>query len=92
MTPSSVRDKAISLADVGVVLAYVGRTSTNSGAFYFNSDLNGDGYPDGPQLDRLPSSVPNEPWRANGPGSTAISLLDVGVILDSVGHSCSGPP
>jgi hypothetical protein len=69
-----------------------GEVSTNTGAFYFNSDLNGDGYADGTQLDRLPSTVSDEPWKAGGPGNLAISLADVAIFLQSVGHACSGPP
>jgi hypothetical protein len=85
---SAARNKAISLQDVGVVLAYVGRTSSNSA---YTQDNNNDAISDGPQLDRTPSTVPGELWHS-GPPNGAISLQDVGVALAQVGHSCVAAP
>jgi hypothetical protein len=88
LTMSSVRNKAVSLQDVGVVLAYVGRASSS---VYYSADNNGDGLGDGTQLDRTPSTVPTELWHS-GPPNGAISLQDVGVALSQAGHSCIAPP
>lgn len=85
LTPASVRNGAVTLQDVGVVLAYVGRASNNPA---YTQDNNLDGIVDGLQLDRSPSAVPGEPWRS-GPPSGAVSLADVGVALAQVGHSCA---
>jgi hypothetical protein len=86
---ASIRDKAINLSDVGAVLAYVGRTNTNAGASYYNSDYNNDGKPDGRQMDRTPGTPgTNEEFA----GDLAISLTDVGVALEHVGDSCFGLP
>jgi hypothetical protein len=83
----AVRNKAVSLTDIGVILAYVGRTSTNAGAAYYNGDLNRDGLADGPQMDRT-AGLGN----AETAGNLAISLADVGVALDHVGDSCTASP
>jgi hypothetical protein len=88
LMPSSVRNKAVSLQDVGVVLAYVGRTASNPA---YSGDNNADGTADGQQIDRTPSVTPGKPWRSGAP-SGAISLQDVGVALAQVGHSCLPPP
>jgi Zn-dependent metalloprotease len=88
LTPASVRNKAVTLADVGVVLAYVGRTDSNPA---YTQDNNADGIADGQQLDRTSSTDPSKPWQS-GPPNGAISLFDVGVALAQVGHSCAGPP
>lgn len=85
--PSSARNGAVSLQDVGVVLAYVGRSSMS---VYYTGDNNNDGAPDGSQLDRTPSAIPNELWRS-GPPNAAISLQDVAVALKQVGHQCGVP-
>jgi hypothetical protein len=85
---AAVRNKAIALTDVGVVLAYVGRLSTNPA---YTADNNGDGLMDGAQLDRAPSMIPGKPWRSGAPNG-AVSLQDVGVNLAQVGHNCSPAP
>jgi hypothetical protein len=83
----SARNRAVALTDIGVILAYVGRTSTNAGAAYYNGDLNNDGIPDGRQLDRTAGAGNNETA-----GNLAIALVDVGIALDHVGDSCTGTP
>jgi glucose/arabinose dehydrogenase len=88
LTSNSVRNEAVSLQDVGTVLAYVGRSSANPA---YGQDNNGDGIGDGTQLDRTPSTDPGELWRS-GPPNNAVSLQDVGVALAQVGHSCAPPP
>jgi hypothetical protein len=85
---TSVRNKAVALADVGVVLAYVGRTSASA---YYTADGNNDTIQDGLQLDRTPSTTFGKPWRSAAPNG-AISLQDVGVVLSQVGHNCNPPP
>jgi hypothetical protein len=75
----SVRNRVISLADVGAALAYVGRTSVHA---LYQADLNLDGIKDGLQFDRT----------AAGPPNGAISLNDVGVVLGQVGTSCAAAP
>jgi hypothetical protein len=85
LTTTATRNKVVTLQDVGVVLAYVGRTSSNPA---YGDDRNADGLSDGAQLDRTPSTVPGEPWRS-GPANGAVSLQDVGVVLAQVGHNCS---
>lgn len=87
LTAASVRNRAVTLQDVGVILSYVGRTGSDA---YYTSDLNGDGLADGPQLDRTPSMIPGELWHS-GPPNAAISLQDVGVALEQVGDQCSIP-
>jgi hypothetical protein len=88
LSPASVRNKAVSLADVGVVLEYVGRIA---GSIDYEADWNLDGIVDGTQFDRTPSTVPDELWHS-GPPNGGISLQDVGVALAQVGHSCAAPP
>lgn len=94
LTMASVRNRAVSLTDVGVVLAYVGRTSSMAD---YTADNNGDGINhapftgDGSQLDRTPSTTPGKPWRSRAPNGV-ISLQDVGVALAQVGHTCIAPP
>jgi hypothetical protein len=88
LAAGAVRNKAVSLVDVGVVLSYVGRTSLNPA---YTADHNGDLLPDGPQLDRTPSLIQGEWWRA-GPPNGVISLQDVAVALSSVGDNCQGIP
>jgi hypothetical protein len=88
LTASSVRNKAVTLHDVGAVLSYVGRTLASP---EYNADNNSDGIADGIQLDRTPSTIPGEFWHA-GPPNDAISLQDVAVILSSVGHNCAPLP
>ena len=85
---SNVRNKAVNLSDVSTILAYVGRTSTNNGAYYYNSDTNNDGFPDGSQMDRTPSTIAGETWHS-GPPNGGISLGDVGVALEQVGDNCN---
>jgi len=84
LAATAARNRAVSLADVSVVLAYVGRTSANPA---YAQDNNTDGLADGAQLDRTPSADPSRPWRAAAP-SGAISLQDVSVTLVQVGHNC----
>jgi hypothetical protein len=67
-----------------VVLAYVGRTSSNAA---YAADNNGDGLGDGTQLDRSPPPAFAPLWRSGAPNG-AISLQDVGVALAQVGHNC----
>jgi hypothetical protein len=88
IAPSSARNRAISLQDVGVVLAYVGRTPLNPA---YMQDNNADGIADGVQMDRTPSSTPGQPWRSGAPND-AVSLQDVAVALAQVGHHCTAPP
>jgi hypothetical protein len=85
---TAARNRAVALTDTGVVLTYVGRTSSNPA---YVADNNSDGIADGPQLDRTPSTSPGKPWRS-GPPNNAISLQDVGVNLAQVGHSCVAAP
>jgi hypothetical protein len=84
LTSGSARDQAITLEDVGVVLSYVGRSAANPA---YTQDNNGDGVPDGEQLDREPSVDLAKPWQSTGPDD-GISLQDVGVVLAQVGHRC----
>jgi hypothetical protein len=88
LAPTAARTGAVTLQDVGVVLAYAGRASNNPA---YSADNNGDGIADGEQLDRSPSADALKPWRS-GPPSGAISLQDVGVALSQVGHNCTGDP
>jgi hypothetical protein len=88
LSAGAVRNKAISLVDVGVVLAYVGRTSLNPA---YTADHNGDLLPDGTQLDRTPTLIAGELWRA-GPPNGVVSLQDVAVALASVGDNCQAIP
>jgi hypothetical protein len=88
ITAASANNLVVSLQDVGVVLAYVGRTSASP---YYAGDENVDGFPDGPQVDRTPSAVLSQPWRS-GPPNGAVSLQDVGVALVQVGHTCVASP
>jgi hypothetical protein len=84
LTSGSARDQAITLEDAGVVLSYVGRSSANPA---YRQDNDGDGVPDGEQLDRVPSEDGSKLWQA-GPPDGAISLQDVGAALAQVGHRC----
>ena len=88
LTSSSAKNKAVSLQDVAVVLSYAGRTSSNPA---YTADNNGDGAPDGEQLDRTPSTTLGKIWRS-GPPNGSISLSDVSVALAQVGHSCVAAP
>jgi len=89
--PSATRSKSIALADASVALAYVGRTSVNAGAAYYNGDWNNDGIRDGYQIDR---TAAGGGYLANPPNN-AITLADVSVILGQIslpGNNCVGPP
>jgi hypothetical protein len=88
ITPASTRNKAVSLQDVGVVLAYVGRSGVS---IYYTGDYNGDGISDGQHFDRSDSTDLSKPWRL-GPPNGAVSLQDVGFVLAQVGHTCTSPP
>lgn len=87
LSAGSSRNRAVALTDVGVILAYVGRTSSNNGAAYYNGDLNNDGRADGRQMDRTAGA-----GLAENAGNLAIALTDVGIALDHVGDSCTGTP
>ena len=67
------------------MLAYVNRTGLD---FDYVTDNNGDGMPDGEQLDRTPSIVPSKPWQS-GPPNDTVTLQDVLVALAQVGTSCA---
>lgn len=84
LAPSAARNAVVSLQDVAVVLAYVGRTSSNAA---YAADSNTDGLADGQQLDRTPAPAFTPLWRSGAPNG-AISLQDVGVALAQVGHKC----
>jgi hypothetical protein len=88
LTPASVRNKGINLADVAAIMSYVGRTASNPD---YQADRNGDGIADGVQLDRMFSADPSKPWDSPGPNG-GVSLQDVGVALAQVGHNCANPP
>jgi hypothetical protein len=88
LTLASVRDKIVNLSDVGVVLAYVGRSALHP---EYTQDNNGDGLADGIQLDRTPSPIPGELFHA-GPPDGSISLQDVAVAIVQVGHTCLPAP
>jgi len=80
----AARSKSITLGDASVVLAYVGRTSTNAGAAYYNGDWNNDSIPDGFQMDRT---------AGGGAPNNAVTLADVSIILGQIaGSSCVSPP
>lgn len=87
-----VKNRAVSLQDVGAIMRYVGTRdggAANSHGLFYNSDLNGNGIPDGREYDRTASSDPSKPWRS-GPPDGAVSLQDASVALSQVGHNCSG--
>jgi hypothetical protein len=88
LTLASVRNKAVGLQDVGVVLSQVGRISSNPA---YTQDNNADGIQDGQQMDRTLSSTPGKPWRSGAPNGS-ISLQDVAIALHQVGYNCSGAP
>ena len=88
LAASAAGNAAVTLQDVSVILAYVGRTAANPA---YAQDNNGDGQPDGQQLDRTPSSTPGKLWRSRAP-SGAVTLQDASVALAQVGHSCVPPP
>jgi hypothetical protein len=97
-TANGVKNKAVSLGDVGAVLFYTGASRTgicgdnpNGVGVDYDCDKNGDTIADGLNYDRSPSAAPNPPWDA-GPPNSAISLADVGAVLAQVGLDCSGPP
>lgn len=89
-SPNGARNTAVSLTDVGAVLAYVG-TVNNGGAnpagYDYDSDFNSNTAEDGAEYDRAPSAISSKPWRSSAPNN-AVSLQDVGVALAQVGHSC----
>lgn len=89
---TGVRNRTIALSDVLADLAYSGTAATNpnlnaDGATY-NSDLNGNGVPDGREYDRTTSTVPGQLWRS-GPPNGFVTLSDVLVVLASVGDQCN---
>ena len=85
---TSVRNRAVSLADVSAILSYVGRTASNPA---YSADNNNDGLSDGQQMDRTPSTTPGKLWRS-GPPNGAVTLSDASVALAQVGHLCAPPP
>jgi hypothetical protein len=87
LTLASVRNRTITLQDVGVVLSYVGRSSAVAD---YTADNNADGYADGAQLDRTPSANGAKPWQSGAPNG-GVTIQDVGVVLAQVGHRCTTP-
>lgn len=104
-SPNGPRNKAVSLADVGATLSYVGAFPTGTCGDNPNGngvdydcdkgvDTNGDTVPDIP-----PDGVPDgrdydrsPSWPFSGPPDNAINLGDVGSALSQVGHTCAAPP
>jgi hypothetical protein len=90
---TALRNKAVTLADVLAILAYVGTTAsdpgneTPSGARY-GSDWNNNGLPDGQEYDRGPSPRPDHLWQSEPP-TGAVSLQDALVGLAQVGTNCN---
>jgi hypothetical protein len=93
-TPNGVRNKAVSLVDVGAVLYFVGIVDdgmANPNGYDYDSDFNANGVDDGAEYDRTPSMIMGQPWRS-GPPNGAVSLMDVGVALAQVGTNCTAAP
>jgi hypothetical protein len=86
---SGVRNGAITLADVGATLAWVGRSLTNGTSDEgrnYTDDANNNGVEDGAEYDRTPAGA------ISGQPNGAITLQDVGVVLAQVGASCIAAP
>jgi hypothetical protein len=91
---SGVRNKAVTLVDVGAVLYFVGAVNNgmpNPGGYDYDSDFNTNSIEDGAEYDRTPSMIMGQPWRS-GPPNGAVSLADVGIALAQVGTNCSAAP
>ena len=68
------RNKAVSLSDVGAVLAYVGTVNNGAGntaGYDYDSDYNLNGSEDGAEYDRSPAVIPDMPWRSSAPNNAA---------------------
>lgn len=88
--PGAVKDKMITDEDMQTVLKYVGTAAgkgANAKGVKYDDDLNQNGVKDGEELDRTPSKDPGKPW-LSGPPNRAISLQDVGVMRNQIGHNC----
>jgi hypothetical protein len=93
-TQNGVRNKAVSLVDVGAVLYFVGTVNNgmaNPAGYDYDTDFNNNTIDDGAEYDRTPSMTPMQPWRS-GPPNGAVSLMDVGIALAQVGTNCSAAP
>jgi hypothetical protein len=85
----SVRNGAVSLSDVGAALTWVGATNnggSNVNGRDYDNDDNGNGVEDGAEYDRTPAGA------ISGPPNGAVSLSDVGVVLNQVGDNCTAAP
>lgn len=89
----AARNGAVSLADVGAALSWVGRVNNgppDTSGHDYDDDTNANGVEDGAEYDRTPAGMPL--GTLSGPPNGAISLQDVGVILNQVGDSCTAAP
>ena len=93
-SPGGARNRAVTLADVQAVLAYVGARDDAAqvgGVRDYDSDYNANGLEDGREYDRAPSWNLQKPWQSEPPNG-AVALQDVQSVLAQVGHSCVGAP
>jgi hypothetical protein len=85
----AARNGVISLTDVGAALTWVGTADnggSNTNGRDYDNDSNANGVEDGVEYDRTPNGD------ISGPPNGAVSLSDVGVILNQVGDSCTAAP
>jgi hypothetical protein len=85
----AARSGAGARVDVGAVLSWVGPVTNagpNGSGRDYDDDNNGNGVEDGSEYDRTPNG------QISGPPNGAVSLSDVGVILNQVGDSCTAAP
>jgi subtilisin family serine protease len=86
---AGTRNGAVTLSDVGAALVWVGRTLLNgvdANGHRYIDDNNANGVHDGAEYDRTPAGA------VTGPPNGAVSLADVGAILNQVGDSCTAAP
>jgi hypothetical protein len=82
------RNGAVALTDVGAALSWVGTTDgggPNLSGRDYDDDTNTNLIDDGREYDRTPAGA------ISGAPNGAVSLSDVGVILNQVGDNCTAP-
>jgi hypothetical protein len=92
--PNGQRNHVASVADVIAILSYIGTSSgapANSQGFWYDTDLNANGVPDGGEYDRTAGAIVGKPWRS-GPPNGSVTIADALVELNQVGDNCANPP
>ena len=78
--------RVVSLSIAASVAFAFAAAAQDSSSHRHDNDSNGNGIEDGSEYDRTPNG------QISGPPNGAVSLSDVGVILNQVGDNCTAAP